>query len=231
MAPRAVRRANTALVHYRKLFIIHSPDFSNQDKRYLREIEQELQREVMRSAISILARLNIDHTLMSIPLAKVNYLSLSLYLQKDYSIIQANLLCFFLCHSRYCYSSFSSSSHSDTVTAIPPLLLRRRRHLVLSFFVLSTRRVRICVRIGRRRTTAAKKGKEKKERTNVPFCRASNTSLLVICKNNTRNANTPSVGSSSSRSMKFSTRYAAAYADGSRRLVLVKCDMQIKRTT
>lgn len=49
--------------------------------------------------------------------------------------------------------------------------------------------------------------KGKKERTNVLFSQASNTRLLVRCKNNMRNSNTPSVGSSS-RSMKFSTRHA-----------------------
>ena len=62
--------------------MIHAPDFSHQDKRYSLDIEHELEREVMRSAISTHIRLNMDHTLMSIPLAKVNYLSLSLTIYK-----------------------------------------------------------------------------------------------------------------------------------------------------
>ena len=52
--------------------------------------------------------------------------------------------------------------------------------------------------------------KRKEEKTNVLFyLLASDTSLLIICKNNMRNANTLSVGSSS-RSMKFSTRHTLA---------------------
>ena len=39
------------------------------------------------------------------------------------------------------------------------------------------------------------------------FCQARNTNLLVICKNNMHNVNTPSVDSTL-RSMKFSTRHA-----------------------